>query len=58
MSKILSGLMQKMHLQDDEYQEEFDDSAEYDEDDVVELTFGAAQIFETNILSYKNRSFC
>ena len=38
MSKILSGLMQKMHLQDDEYQEEFDDSAEYDEDDMAEDT--------------------
>ena len=32
MSKILSGLMQKMHLQDDEYQEEFDDSSDYEEE--------------------------
>ena len=36
MSKILSGLMQKMHLQDDEYQEEFDDSDEYEEEDELE----------------------
>lgn len=38
MSKILSGLMQKMHLQDDEYQEEFDDSSEYDDVEEVEET--------------------
>lgn len=33
MSKILSGFMQKMHLTDDEYQEEFDDLDEFEEEE-------------------------
>ncbi len=37
MSKILSGFMQKMHLTDDEYQEEFDDLNEFDEEDIEEV---------------------
>ena len=37
MSKLLSGFMQKMHLNDNEYPDDFDDTEELDDEPLEQI---------------------